>query len=93
MRKRAKSRQPFWLSRVSEILDTARNSEVPFLDRCAVEKLFDVRKRQAIRLMHKIGGYHVGKAFVLAQLPRSKGFFGQFRKVKLLFSALVPFQA
>jgi hypothetical protein len=30
---------------------------------------------------------------VLPQLPRSKGFFGQFRKVMLLFSALVPFQA
>jgi hypothetical protein len=29
----------------------------------------------------------------LAQLPRSKGFFGQFRRVMLLFAALVPFQA
>jgi hypothetical protein len=30
---------------------------------------------------------------VVAQLPRSKGFFGQFRRVMLLFAALVPFQA
>jgi hypothetical protein len=67
VKKRVKSRQPFWLSRLSEILDTARNSEVPFLDRNAVEKLFDVRKRQAIRLMHKIGGYYVGKAFVVGR--------------------------
>jgi hypothetical protein len=67
VRKRAKSRQPFWLSRVSEILDTARNSQIPFLDRGAVERLFEVRKRQAIRLMHRIGGYHVGKAFVVGQ--------------------------
>ncbi|MGA2073684.1 MAG: hypothetical protein ABSH52_09275 [Terriglobia bacterium] len=29
----------------------------------------------------------------LTQLPRSKGFFGQFRRVMLLFAALVPFQA
>jgi hypothetical protein len=67
MRKRLESRQPFWISRVSEILETASNTEVPFLDRSAVEQLFDVRKRQAIRLMHKIGGYYVGKAFVVAQ--------------------------
>jgi hypothetical protein len=31
--------------------------------------------------------------WLLAQLPRSKGFFGQFRRVMLLFAALVPFQA
>ena len=67
MRKRAKSRRPFWLQHVSEILDTAQNTQAPFLDRSAVEKLFDVRKRQAIRLMHKIGGYYVGKAFVVGQ--------------------------
>jgi len=67
MAKPQKSRQPFWLARVSEILETARNTQVPFLDRSAVERLFDVRRRQAIRLMHKIGGYHVGKAFVVGQ--------------------------
>jgi hypothetical protein len=67
MKKRPKSRQPFWLQRISEILDTAQNTQVPFLDRGAVEKLFDVRKRQAIRLMHRIRGYHVGKAFVVGQ--------------------------
>jgi hypothetical protein len=34
-----------------------------------------------------------GSGWNLAQLPRSKGFFGQFRRVMLLFAALVPFQA
>jgi len=48
-------------------LETARNTHVPFLDRSAIEKLFDVRKRQAVRLMHRIGGYYIGKAFVVAQ--------------------------
>lgn len=48
-------------------METVSNSEVPFLDRGAVERLFDVRKRQAIRLMHRIGGYYVGKAFVVGQ--------------------------
>ena len=65
--KRVKSRQPFWLQHISEILETAQNTQVPFLDRTAVERLFDVRKRQAIRLMHKMGGYYVGKAFVVGK--------------------------
>jgi hypothetical protein len=60
-------RKPFWIQRVSEILDIARMGQAPFLDRGAVEELFDVRKRQAIRIMHFIGGYHVGKAFVVGR--------------------------
>ena len=59
--------QPFWLQRISEILATAKASQVPFLDRAAVQILFDVRKRQAVRLMHLIGGYHIGKAFVVGR--------------------------
>jgi hypothetical protein len=59
--------QPFWLQRISDILTTAKKSEVPFLDRVAVQNLFGVRKRQAIRLMHAIGGYHVGRGFVVGR--------------------------
>lgn len=59
--------QPFWMQRISEILATAKASQVPFLDRAAVENLFALRKRQAIRVMHLIGGYHIGKAFVVGR--------------------------
>jgi len=45
-----------------------------------------VRTRGVARLFLEIARH-------LAQLPRSKGFFGQFRRVMLLFAALVPFQA
>ena len=64
---RRKRRQPFWLQDISDIIDTARNSSVPFLDRAAVQNLFQLQKRQAIRLMHSIGGYHIGKAFVVGR--------------------------
>jgi hypothetical protein len=59
--------QPFWLQRISDILDAAKKAEVPFLDRAAVQRLFGVRKRQAIRLMHSIKGYYIGKAFVVGR--------------------------
>ncbi|MBX9660397.1 MAG: hypothetical protein K2X00_17705 [Nitrospiraceae bacterium] len=42
---------------------------VPLLDRSAIEKLFDVRRRRAIQLMSALGGgYLVGKTFLIDRL-------------------------
>jgi hypothetical protein len=40
-------------------------SSPPFLDRPAFERLFGVRRRQAIRLMGSCEGYQVGKTFLV----------------------------
>ena len=40
-------------------------STPPFLDRPAFERLFGVRRRQAIRLMGSCEGYQVGKTFLV----------------------------
>ena len=37
----------------------------PFLDRPAIERLFGLRRRQSITLMHRLGGYQVGKTFLV----------------------------
>lgn len=39
--------------------------ESPVIDRACVEALFGVRRRRAIELMHRFGGYQAGKTFFL----------------------------
>jgi hypothetical protein len=38
----------------------------PFLDRPTIETLFGVRRRQAIHLLRRFGGYQVGRTFLVA---------------------------
>lgn len=58
--------QPSWYLRLPEILAQLRaEGAPPFLDRPAVEKLFRVRRRQAIRLLGAAHGYQVGKTFLV----------------------------
>ena len=57
--------QPQWLLRVPRILEEIRELEVPVLDRAAIEKLFGLKRWQAIQLLHRFGGYQVGKTFLV----------------------------
>src|SRR5689334_4253628 len=55
-----------WYLRVPEIVAQLHSSAVPpFLDRPAIEHLFRLRRRQAIRLMGICGGYQVGKTYLV----------------------------
>lgn len=57
---------PLWYIRVPEILRRLRSPDAPsLLDRPAVEKLFGVSRRQAIRLLGAARGYQVGKTFIV----------------------------
>jgi hypothetical protein len=57
---------PSWHARVEEILAAlAEPGAPPVLDRQALETLFQVRRRQAIRLMAHFGGYQAGKTFLV----------------------------
>lgn len=57
---------PGWYIRVPQILESlSLPSSPPFLDRTSVERIFQVRRRQAIRLMQQWGGYQVGKTFLV----------------------------
>ena len=58
--------QPTWIESVPEILETLEAPGTPpFLDRPTVEVLFGVRRRQAIHLLRRFGGYQVGKTFLV----------------------------
>ena len=57
--------QPSWHVRVPEILAALSVPDAPpFLDRPAFERLFQVRRRQAIRLLSQCEGYQVGRTFL-----------------------------
>jgi hypothetical protein len=57
---------PMWYLRVPAILAQLRTPGAPpFLDRPAVETLFGVSRRQAIRLLAQANGYQVGKTFLV----------------------------
>ena len=58
--------QPTWIASVPEILEKLEAPVAPpFLDRPTVEVFFGVRRRQAIHLLRRFGGYKVGKTFLV----------------------------
>ena len=38
---------------------------MPVVDRAGIERLFGLRRRRAIELMHQFGGYQAGRAFLV----------------------------
>ncbi len=57
--------QPHWLLHVPRIIGELRRLPVPVLDRATIEKLFGLKRRQAILLLHRFGGYQAGRTFLL----------------------------
>jgi hypothetical protein len=54
--------QPLWLARLPAILIQVAAPDAPlWWDRAAVEKLFGLRRRRAIALLHQMGATYVGK--------------------------------
>lgn len=60
--------QPAWLLRLPEIREAVARLSAPVLDRAAVEELFGIRRRRAIELMHRFGGYQAGRTFLVDRL-------------------------
>jgi len=57
-----------WLHRLPQILGDLSNMGVPVLDRAVFEKIFGVRRRRAIQLMHFFGGYLAGRTFLVDRI-------------------------
>ncbi len=53
---------------IPAILDQLRALDVPVVDRAAVERMFGMRRRRAIELMGRFGGYRSGNAILLDRL-------------------------
>jgi hypothetical protein len=57
--------QPQWLLRLPEIILELEQLDVPIVDRAIFERVFEVRRRRAIQLMHHFGGHQVGRTFII----------------------------
>jgi hypothetical protein len=58
-------RQSEWYQHLPAALDTLRALPCPVVDRAAIETLFHLGRRQAIRFLARFGGYQSGKAYLL----------------------------
>ena len=54
-----------WLLHVPEIVSQLETFDVPVVDRAIIEHLFGLRRRQAIELLHRFGGYQTGRTFLV----------------------------
>lgn len=57
--------KPVWLLQLPRIREQVEALRMPVLDRACVERLFGVRRRRAIELMHVWGGYQAGRTFLI----------------------------
>ena len=57
--------KPAWFLELPGILEEVRALSLPVLDRSAFERLFHVRRRRAIALMHHFGGFQTGRTFLI----------------------------
>ena len=54
-----------WLLKIPEIIRMLQAFEVPVVDRATIERLFGLRRRQAIELLHRLGGYQTSRTFLM----------------------------
>ena len=57
--------KPEWLLRLPEIRAELEYLDVPVVDRAGVERIFGLKRRRAIELLHQFGGYQAGRTFLL----------------------------
>ena len=54
-----------WLLHIPEIVAMLEAFDVPVVDRSMIESLFGLRRRRAIELLHRFGGYQAGRTFLI----------------------------
>jgi hypothetical protein len=59
------SAKPAWLLHIPEIRTLLAEVTLPVIDRAIVERVFGLRRRQAIELMNRFGGYQAGRTLLI----------------------------
>jgi hypothetical protein len=71
--------QAEWIHRLPEIRAELQGLAIPVVDRAIIERVFRLKRRRAIQLLHRFGGYQAGRTFLidrsvlLQQLETSAG--------------------
>ena len=59
--------KPEWLLRLPEIRAELEHLEVSVVDRAMIERIFGLKRRRAIELLHQFGGYQAGRTFLVPE--------------------------
>ena len=90
-----------WLLQIPEIVSLLETFDVPGVDRALIERLFGLRRRRAIELLHRFGGYQAGRTFLidrrlliehLRRLAEGEEFQTESRRKERLGDAVGQFQ-
>jgi hypothetical protein len=54
-----------WLLKIPEIVSLLETFDVPVVDRAIIERLFGLRRRRAIELLHRFGGFQAGRTYLI----------------------------
>ena len=57
--------KPVWLLRLPDIRAQLEYLDAPVVDRTVIERIFGLKRRRAIELLHQFGGYQTGRTFFL----------------------------
>lgn len=57
--------KPQWLLHLPAIRGVLETLDFPVIDRAMVERLFGLRRRSAIELLHRFGGFQAGRTFLI----------------------------
>jgi hypothetical protein len=57
-----------WFLHIPEIIGQLKVLSAPVVDRALIEKLFALKRRQAIELCHRFGGFQAGRTFLVDRL-------------------------
>src|SRR5450759_1809750 len=57
--------KPEGLLRLPDIRAELEHLDVPIVDRAGIERIFGLKRRRAIELMHEFGGYQAGRTFLV----------------------------
>lgn len=60
--------KPQWLLQIRAAIVDLRSLGVPVIDRAVCERIFGVRRRRAVELMHRFGGYQSGNTILLDRM-------------------------
>ena len=59
--------KPRWWRHIPEIRWMLAEARLPVIDRAAVQRLFGLERRQAIALLHRLGGFQAGRTFLISR--------------------------
>jgi hypothetical protein len=57
-----------WLLKIPQIRSMLAEVSLPVIDRAIIERVFGLRRRQAIELMNRFGGYQAGRTLLIDRL-------------------------